>query len=67
MTTQEEIIKQQQELIKGYKKVMDAYTNSHDRLYEYISRIHELLLTEDPVAVETAMTHIKRLAAKAKQ
>ena len=67
MTTQEEIIKQQQELITQYRLVMNTYKDSQDKLYEYINQIYQLLTTKDPIATKTAIAHLSKLAEKAKQ
>lgn len=67
MTTQEEIIKQQQELIEQYRLVANTYKDSQDKLYDYINQIYKLLLTKDPIATKTAMSHLSKLAEKAKQ
>lgn len=67
MTTSQEIIKQQQELIEQYRLVTNTYKDSQDKLYDYINQIHKLLLTEDPIAAKTAMAHLGKLAEKANQ
>lgn len=67
MTTTQEIIQQQQELIEQYKTLINTYKDTQNKLYEYISEIHKLLLTNDPIGMKVAITHIGTLAAKAKQ
>ena len=67
MTTPQEIIKQQQELIEQYRLVANTYKDSQDKLYDYINQIYKLLLTKDPIAAKTAMAHLGKLAEKAKQ
>jgi dihydrodipicolinate synthase/N-acetylneuraminate lyase len=67
MTKLEEIIQQQQELIEQYKLLASTYKDSQDKLYDYINQIHRLLVTEDPIAIKTAMAHLGKLAEKAKQ
>ncbi len=67
MTTTQEIIQQQQEIIEQYRVVANTYKDSQDKLYEYINQIHQLLTTKDPIAIKTAMAHLSKLAEKAKQ
>jgi hypothetical protein len=67
MTTLEEIIQQQQELIEQYRVVVKTHGEAQEKLYQYINQIHKLLLTNDPVSKEVAIDHIGKLAAKAKQ
>lgn len=67
MTTTQEIIQQQQELIEQYRIIMNTYKDSQDKLYEYINQIYQLLTTKDPIATKTAMAHLGKLAEKAKQ
>ena len=67
MTTLEEIVQQQQELIEQYRTVVNAHGEAQEKLYQYINKIHKLLLTNDPVSKEVAIDHIGKLAAKAKQ
>ena len=67
MTTSEEIIQQQQELIEQYRVVANTYKDAQVKLYKYINELHKLLLTNDPVSKEVAIDHIGKLAAKANQ
>lgn len=67
MTTLKEIIQQQQELIEQYRTVVNAHGEAQEKLYQYINKIHKLLLTNDPVSKEVAINHLGKLAEKAKQ
>jgi len=67
MTTLEEIIQQQQELIEQYRVVVKTHGEAQEKLYQYINQIYKLLLTNDPASKEVAIDHIGKLAAKAKQ
>lgn len=65
MTTSEEIIKQQQELIAQYSSTLAAYKDAQETLYNYISELHKLLITNDPKAMQMAIEHIGKLAERA--
>ena len=67
MTTSEEIINQQQELIEQYRVVVETHKDAQIKLYKYINELHKLLLTNDPKAMQMAIEHIGKLAEKAKQ
>jgi len=67
MTTPQEIIQQQQELIEQYKAVVDAHTDAQQKLYNYINELHKLLVTKDPKSMQMAIEYIGKLAEKAKQ
>ena len=65
MTTSEEIIQQQQELIAQYSSTLGAYKDAQETLYDYISELHKLLITNDPKAMQMAIEHIGKLAERA--
>jgi len=67
MTTPQEIIQQQQELIEQYRVVANTYKDAQVKLYKYINELHKLLLTNDPKAMQMAVQHIGKLAEKANQ
>jgi len=63
MTTQltEEIISKQQELIEGYKLVLDAHKTSKETLYKFLETIHNSLKLNDPQATANAIKHLGML------
>lgn len=65
MTTSEEIIQQQQELIAQYSSTLGAYKDAQETLYNYISELHKLLITNDPKAMQMAIEHMGKLAERA--
>lgn len=65
MTTSEEIIQQQQELIAQYSSTLKAYKDAQETLYDYINKLHKLLITNDPQSMQIAIEHIGKLAEKA--
>ena len=67
MTTSEEIIQQQQELIAQYSSTLKAYKDAQETLYNYINKLHKLLITNDPKAMQIAIEHIGKLAERANQ
>ena len=67
MTTSEEIIQQQQELIAQYSSTLGAYKDAQETLYNYISELHKLLITNDPKAMQIAIDQIGKLAERANQ
>ena len=44
MTTPQEIIQQQQELIEQYRVVVNAHGEAQEKLYQYINKIHSSYL-----------------------
>ena len=44
---------------------MSAYKDAQETLYNYISELHKLLITNDPKAMQMAIEHIGKLAERA--
>lgn len=61
MTTPEEIIAQQRDVIEGYKSLVQAQDTSKETLYKFLEAIHASLLLNDPVMTENAAKHLGKL------
>lgn len=61
MTTMQEIITQQQELIEGYKAVLDSHKHSKETLYKLLEVIYASLQMNDPQITQNAIKHLGKL------
>jgi hypothetical protein len=59
--TQSDIISKQQELIEGYKLVLEAHKTSKETLYKFLETIHNSLKLNDPEATANAIKHLGML------
>jgi hypothetical protein len=58
---QQDIIIKQQEVIEGYKTLLEAQKNSKEALYNLLGVIHTSLKTNDPQMTEVAIKHLGKL------
>ena len=58
MTTIEEIVKQQQEVIEQYRVVLDAHKDSKEKLYKFLETILQTLEINSPDATALAIKHL---------
>lgn len=65
--TESDIIAKQQELIEGYKVVLDAHNKSKETLYKFLETIYNSLLINDPVITANSIKHLGKLLENRKQ
>jgi hypothetical protein len=58
MTTIEEVVKQQQEVIEQYRVVLDCHKSSKEKLYQFLETIVETLEINSPDATALAIKHL---------
>jgi hypothetical protein len=59
--TESDIISKQQELIEGYKVLLEAHKNSKETLYKFIETIYNSLKLNDPQVTANAIKHLGML------
>ncbi len=66
MTTIEEIVEQQQQVIEQYRLVVESHKDSKEKLYKFLETLLDTLKINTPEATALAVKHLTLLVEEKK-